>query len=415
MHFKFRNVNSASTGLVQGIFDGTIPTNVVNSRAGEVAVVEEPVIVTYQSPLERVLFNRARDANPFLHLFESLWMLAGRRDIAPVAYYAANYAAQVQDGNDLNANGAYGYRWRQAPTNHPPTEKWEHGVMYPDSVGISGNQYWVDQIKILIDHLKRNPESRRAVLQMWNVEDDLLKIDVTKDTCCNTCVYFATEQGVCRFCGGTGKVPGREADYGEPDSICGVCKGLPHDQPQFLNMTVCNRSNDLIWGMLGANVVHFSFLLEYMAIALELEVGTYNQFTNNMHVYTKRWEPEKWLADKDPDWYSLVGEDQSPCGPVNKGPFIPFVHDVATFDQEVVEFIDSKSWTRNWNEPFLQKVATPMCRAFSLHKQRDYHGALKEIENVEAADWKIAGRDWIEKRRVLFERKTPTASSPNKE
>jgi hypothetical protein len=33
-------------------------------------------------------------------------------------------------------------------------------------------------------------------------------------------------------------------------------------------MTVTNRSNDLCWGMLGANYVHFTILQEYLAARL---------------------------------------------------------------------------------------------------------------------------------------------------
>ena len=35
-----------------------------------------------------------------------------------------------------------------------------------------------------------------------------------------------------------------------------------------LNMTVSNRSNDVIWGTFGANVVHMSILQEYVAYFL---------------------------------------------------------------------------------------------------------------------------------------------------
>jgi hypothetical protein len=47
------------------------------SRAGDVLVAPHPVMSVTSIPTERVLFDPARDANPFFHLFESLWMLAG--------------------------------------------------------------------------------------------------------------------------------------------------------------------------------------------------------------------------------------------------------------------------------------------------------------------------------------------------
>ena len=33
-----------------------------------------------------------------------------------------------------------------------------------------------------------------------------------------------------------------------------------------LCMTVCNRSNDMLWGAYGANVVHMSMLQEFVAL-----------------------------------------------------------------------------------------------------------------------------------------------------
>ena len=52
-----------------------------------------------------------------------------------------------------------------------------------------------------------------------------------------------------------------------------------------LTMTVCNRSNDVLWGMLGANVCHMTLLQELIANALRIPVGSYYVMTNNAHIY----------------------------------------------------------------------------------------------------------------------------------
>src|SRR3990170_4411256 len=97
MHLKYRNCNDAFRGIVSGIHSGVIRTNAVPSRVGECLMVEEPVIVSYDQPRERVLFNQARDANPFFHLYESLWMLAGRNDVASLAYYNSKISQYSDD------------------------------------------------------------------------------------------------------------------------------------------------------------------------------------------------------------------------------------------------------------------------------------------------------------------------------
>jgi hypothetical protein len=232
-----------------------------------------------------------------------------------------------------------------------------------------------DQLKIIIDQLKRKPESRRCVLSIWNVEDDLLKIDTTKDACCNTHAYFSIRT---------------------KDTTTEANKVYRTHIP-VLDMTVCNRSNDLIWGLLGANTVHFGFLLEYMAACIGVEVGVQTHFTNNLHVYTERYKPNEWLVDLEPNHYA-----HPRTAPLR---FVSLVYDPETFDREVVEFIDNADWTRNWEEPFLQTVASPMCWAFELHKKRSYSEALKAIALVASDDWRLAGTQWIERRRAGWEAK----------
>jgi hypothetical protein len=50
-------------------------------------------------------------------------------------------------------------------------------------------------------------------------------------------------------------------------------------------MTVSNRSNDLIWGTYGANMVHFNLLLTYVAAAVGVPKGYYHQVSSNTHLY----------------------------------------------------------------------------------------------------------------------------------
>jgi len=313
-------------------------------------------------------------------------MLAGRNDVASLAYY--NSKMKEFADNNKTLNGAYGYRWRNASQGQKAGQQsWEEN-------------YKFDQLQFLIRHLKETPNSRRSVLQMWNVEDDLLKIDVSSDVCCNTNAYFLVED------------------------------------EKYLNMTVCNRSNDMVWGMLGANVVHMSFLLEYMAAHLGLKVGTYNQFTNNLHVYTERWEPEKWLEGSIPkhfcsDCYPLkhvkagykigtceecgksdveIGCYTPPIIPVLDYTPIPLIEDPQRFDKELLTFVDEYSMTSEklrtnpirYQETFLEDVALPLCMAFHNHKQREYKEAHTWLGHVADKAWQYVGRQWIEKRERLW-------------
>jgi thymidylate synthase len=331
----------------------------------------EPVIITYTHPQERVLFNRARDANPFFHLYEAIWMLAGRNDVAPLAYFNSKIADIASD-DGKTFNGAYGHRWRHHRSDISSD---------PLNIALTHAPHWTketDQLGLIIEHLKKNPRSRRVVLQMWNVEDDLLNVDTTKDCCCNTHVYFALRQVISQ-------------DFTKADDEDGQFNCY-----DVLDMTVCNRSNDMIWGMLGANVVHFSILQEYIAACLGVKVGVYNQFTNNLHVYRNNWHPNLWDEDDTPDYYLADSGIKH----------YPLVKDPAIFDKECKAFIEvdvPRCCTRNWCEPFLQEVLSPAVWAFHQHKKRRYTLALEATDLIKADDWRIACRHWILNRKTRYE------------
>lgn len=406
MELKTRNVNTAFAQLVamfQNRERSQLPITKTTSRNGDVLAFTEPVLVTYEQPLERVLFNVARDANPFFHLYEALWMLAGRNDMESVAYYASNMRNYSDDGRTLN--GAYGDRWRHARAGGDRT--FNQGETYLQPV--------TDQLSILVQHLRADPGSRRAVLQMWNVEDDLLRIG-----------------GVCPQCKGAGELPApwNGPDAKEPCETCNgskrwaskdVCCNLsvmfslrdgPYDAPvgvpdngcKYLDMTVTNRSNDLVWGMLGANVVHFSFLQEYMAAQLGAQVGVYHQFTNNLHVYESNYKPREWLAE-----YTGRNMHSPPKVEYGKLAMVPLFVDqdrtsLARFEEEVQNFVRLNSSSeqfedgRLWSNHFLDKVAQPACDAWHLYKTDRLHLALAQCASIQADDWRIACTNWLQRR-----------------
>lgn len=213
------NVNDA---LPRGIDFLTRFGTVRDSRNGPVLLAPAPVTTVYYFPKERVLFSPQRDANPFFHLIESIWMLAGADDVETVARYVNRMRTFSDDGVTLW--GAYGNRWR--------------------------NHFEIDQLLWAIKRLKADPNDRRVVIQMWDARYDIDKADEGgKDVPCNTHIYVWVTH------------------YGS------------------LSLTVCCRSNDAIWGAYGANAVHFSFLQEFLAEAIGLPVGPLYQISNNFHAY----------------------------------------------------------------------------------------------------------------------------------
>jgi len=405
MEFHFRNVNDAFRTLV-GVFhtgeyttvDGhgtyTTPLKRGPSRYGEVLAIEGPVLVTYTHPTERVLLNTARAVNPFFHLYEALWMLAGRNDVAPLVYYNSRMQEFSDDGVVLNGT-AYGYRWRHAWTLR--RDMLRDGGGEVEAWLTSSKTPQVDQLGLLIDHLKAQPGSRRAVLEMWNVEDDLLGVNESKDVCCNLSVMFSLRQQ------STSKR--WDCRAGEPDNdLSGRLK-----TNLVLDMTVVSRSEDLVWGLLGTDYVDFTFLQEYVAARLGAGVGLYCHFVNNLHVYTSNWRPDEWLAD-DAGQGGAETIEQVYCRPGMRT--VPLVSDPTVFESELLRFVELhssayRSRTLNsWCEPFLHDVAHPLLMAF--HRRKDSLAVVdNQLRQVADDGWRLAATTWLKRRRAKTD--APTA------
>lgn len=215
------------------------------TRAGPCLVYPTPVVTVTHCPRQRVLFSAIRDANPFFHLAEAMWMLAGRNDSEFLSRYVQDFGERFAE-SDGSIHGAYGYRWRRA--------------------------FLVDQIEAVVERLRLDRGTRQCVLQMWDCgtltlpvdrgngdvgEEDVGQRDLTgkwRDRPCNTHCYLRVRY----------------------DEVEGV---------HVLDLTVCCRSNDAVWGAHGANAVHFSVLQEYLAARIGVEVGVMYQVSNNYHVY----------------------------------------------------------------------------------------------------------------------------------
>lgn len=345
-----RNVNGAlSDALHYLVHHGTE----MSSRNGPVLVAPGPVITEYTRPLERVLFSPQRNANPFFHLMEALWMLAGRNDVEWPALFNKHFTSFSDDG--VTAWGAYGWRWRSF--------------------------FGYDQLKLIANELRARPDSRRAVLGMWNAAEDTAMSDGTgartpwgsfsdlegaiaggRDVPCNTNVYF--------------------------DRI---------GEGGALNMTVCCRSNDIIWGAYGANAVHFSILQEYMAAAIGCPVGVYRQFSNNWHMYTELYP--QIVTRQSMQALALDASIHDDYRLPDMRPFPLVSTELAQWDEDLREFMGDPMGDTVYADPFFGGVAAPMYTAWYEWKQKDLHHALTAANHIIAPDWRQACVAWLERRK----------------
>ena len=324
---------------------------ITESRNGPVARFRQPVTTVWSEPINRIQWSPLRDANPLFSYLESIWMLAGQNDVATVAKLAAQMATYSDDGKTLW--GAYGYRWRQ--------------------------HFECDQIALIIDELKANPTTRRCVLQMWDGYKDLeFATSGGKDAPCNSAIYF--------------------------DPLDGV-----------LNMTVSNRSNDIVWGAYGANIVHMSILHEYVASMVGMRVGTYYQMSNNLHLYLDLSPVMSRLARLD-EFQNLV---VTPCDVdlnLSLSKQEPLFDDLkSTFydDQKflsksklILESFLKGEPMQYWgqNLPKSLELATIFSNAFNIYKQQSAKDAVIYLNSTTSRTqfWIQNAVEWL-KRRPSYE------------
>src|SRR6266478_6382753 len=94
-HVKGKSVTSAFIKTLELIEKKGLTEH---SRNGDVISLSKPLMGEFTNPMNRVLYSPLRDANPFFHLFESLWMLAGRNDVAFIKQFNSNIGNYSDNG-----------------------------------------------------------------------------------------------------------------------------------------------------------------------------------------------------------------------------------------------------------------------------------------------------------------------------
>lgn len=289
-----------------------------------------------------VLTDQVRDANPFFHLFESLWILHGRKDVAFLTEFNSRMAEYSDDGEIFNA--PYGYRMRN---------------------GVGSTK---DQIEEVIHILSKDPNSRQAVLQIWDSAD--LNKD-TKDKACNMSVVF--------------RIRNNELD-----------------------MTVYNRSNDMIWGAYGANVVQFSMLHQYVAAYVNIPVGTYTQVSNSFHIYLDGpggavWDRLHTHQHIDEMYHTLTMDDLVLMDSEDVVQMDTDIVDMfSVYDSmglsKVVEVFHNSTEVGISSSRYFTDLVLPMLNTYMCYKENGALTALSLVDQIKARDWRMAATNWLEKR-----------------
>lgn len=208
----------------------------VGSRNGRVKEFLNTQI-TLTNPTRREVLSLNRKANVFAQIAETMWVLSGRNDVEWLSAYLPRAFDYADDGAHWRAG--YGPRIRGTQQNG------------------------LDQLDRVIKMLQRDPLTRQAVIQIWDVTDGDIDLAL-KDRACNTQLQFQSRLG-------------------------------------RLHLTVTVRSNDAMWGWSGINAFEWSTLQEIVASLLGIAVGPLTFNIGSLHLYEPHWEKAsriEWISEE---------------------------------------------------------------------------------------------------------------------
>jgi thymidylate synthase len=192
------------------------PRGMLTKEISPATMVVDPRKTLFPSPLRNLNFA-------FL-LAENLWYLSGRADTHLLSYYNSNIKNFSEDGLH---DGAYGPKI-------------------------------VAQLRYVVDTLKKDPDSRQAIISLWERNPR-----PSKDVPCTSLFQFMVRDGK-------------------------------------LNMYVTMRSNDIIFGS-NYDVPSFALIQLVVASCLGLPPGLLFHTANSLHLYETHFElAEKLLHEQLP-------------------------------------------------------------------------------------------------------------------
>lgn len=285
--YKFGNLNQALIGMSKEIIKQGKWRETRGFRCLE---IPNPVLICIENPTDRYINIPERKWNKQFGWVESLWLASGTNHLDIATSYIKNMATFSDDGQFVRAG--YGPRIRAFSGISV-----DYAVDDPKYRNVfSGNSKVVDQLRFVVESFKRDINTRQALISIHDPakddfgSDDLLK--VTKDQpCCRTIQFMVVD----------GK----------------------------LDCTLTIRSNDILWGFSAVNVFNFTLLQEYVAKLINIPVGKYYHFVNNLHVYEDKFDLIKQFSELNPNDY------ESEFGVFSYEAFVEEGYSLEKFDKDV--------------------------------------------------------------------------------
>lgn len=234
MTYEYRTASEALPAILGDLLQHGAELGSRNGRVKE--FLNTQIVLT--EPTRREVLSLNRKANVFAQIAETMWVLAGRNDIEWLSAYLPRAKDYSDDGETWR--GGYGPR-------------------------IRGGHFGFDQVEHVIDLLRADPLSRRAVIAIYDPQTDA---NPGKDIPCNDFLQFQNRLGE-------------------------------------LHLAVTVRSNDMMWGWSGINAFEWSTLQEIVASLLGVGVGPLTFNIGSMHLYEQHWAKARTIS-YEPFWGNTI-------------------------------------------------------------------------------------------------------------
>lgn len=202
------------------------------------------------------------------------------------------------------------------------------------------HHFGYDQLQRAVDMLKANPDDRRVVVSMWDANGDLGS--TSKDVPCN-------QQAMFRIVNGN------------------------------LDMFTTNRSNDLIWGLCGANAVHLTVLQEYMAAAIGRPMGVWTHATNNLHMY---------------DHHFHLMDNTTKCLPLIYSTY-PLMFGPTNAERFMEDCVLLCNGGTSFQTEFFRKTMLPLMGAWAIYKAGSVAKAIDVSSDIQDKAIRAACLQWL--------------------
>lgn len=195
-----------------------------SSRDGEVVGEVINAFTIIKDPTRCIMKNNIRKLPIRYCIGELLWYLSGNNNLSAIQHYSSSWDRMSDDGKTVNSN--YGQ--------------------------LIQSQYGFNQLTMCEDLLRKDPNSRQAVIHLKPARD--VNASPTKDLPCTVSLQFFIRD-------------------------------------QKLYMTTYMRSND-IWMGFPYDVFQFTCMQILLAMKLNVDLGSYTHIAGSLHLYKRNFKED---------------------------------------------------------------------------------------------------------------------------